>query len=29
MHNWVNRGTAPCLIAFILIATEGGAATGW
>ncbi|MHB8770326.1 MAG: cupin domain-containing protein [Syntrophales bacterium] len=29
MHNWVNRGTEPCVIAFILIATEGGAATGW
>jgi hypothetical protein len=28
-HNWVNRGTEPCLIAFILIATEGGASTGW
>ncbi len=29
MHNWVNRGTDPCLIAFILIATEGGKSTGW
>lgn len=29
MHNWVNRGTEPCIIAFILIATEGGQATGW
>lgn len=29
MHNWVNRGSEPCVIAFILIATEGGAATGW
>ena len=29
LHNWVNRGTEPCVIAFILIATEGGAATGW
>jgi mannose-6-phosphate isomerase-like protein (cupin superfamily) len=29
MHNWVNRGTEPCVIAFVLIATEGGAATGW
>ncbi len=28
-HNWVNRGTEPCIIAFVLIATEGGAATGW
>jgi quercetin dioxygenase-like cupin family protein len=29
IHNWVNRGTEPCVIAFILIATEGGASTGW
>ncbi|MBE0558621.1 MAG: cupin domain-containing protein [Proteobacteria bacterium] len=29
IHNWVNRGNEPCVIAFILIATEGGAATGW
>lgn len=29
MHNWVNRGTEPCIIAFILIATEGGKSTGW
>jgi quercetin dioxygenase-like cupin family protein len=29
MHNWVNRGTVPCVVAFILIATEGGASTGW
>jgi len=29
MHNWVNRGTEPCIVAFILIATEGGASTGW
>ncbi len=28
-HNWVNRGKVPCVIAFILIATEGGKATGW
>ena len=28
-HNWVNRGTAPCVIAFVLIATEGGQSTGW
>lgn len=28
-HNWVNRGTEPCLVAFILIATAGGASTGW
>jgi len=29
MHNWVNRGTAPCVIVFVLIATQGGQATGW
>ena len=29
MHNWVNRGTEPCIIAFILIATEGGQSTSW
>ncbi|MEI7670707.1 MAG: cupin domain-containing protein [Deltaproteobacteria bacterium] len=29
IHNWVNRGTEPCVVAFILIATEGGASTGW
>ena len=29
IHNWVNRGTEPCVIAFVLIATEGGQATGW
>ncbi len=22
MHNWVNRGTEPCIIAFVLIAAE-------
>ena len=29
VHNWVNRGTEPCFIAFVLIATEGGQSTGW
>jgi len=29
MHNWVNRGTEPCLIAFVLLAIEGGQSTGW
>ena len=29
IHNWVNRGTEPCIIAFVLIATEGGQSTGW
>jgi quercetin dioxygenase-like cupin family protein len=28
-HNWVNRGTEPCVIAFVLISTEGGDSTGW
>jgi hypothetical protein len=22
IHNWVNRGTAPCVIAFVLIAAK-------
>ena len=29
VHNWENRGTEPCIIAFVLIATEGGESTGW
>ena len=29
LHNWVNRGTEPCTIAFVLIATEGAKSTGW
>jgi len=29
IHNWQNRGTEPCLMAFVLIATEGGETTGW
>jgi quercetin dioxygenase-like cupin family protein len=29
MHNWENRGTEPCVMAFILIATAGGESTGW
>jgi quercetin dioxygenase-like cupin family protein len=29
LHNWENRGTEPCLMAFILLATEGGESTGW
>jgi quercetin dioxygenase-like cupin family protein len=29
MHNWENRGTEPCIIVFVLIATEGGQSTGW
>jgi mannose-6-phosphate isomerase-like protein (cupin superfamily) len=29
MHNWVNRGPESCVIAFILVATEGGQSTGW
>jgi quercetin dioxygenase-like cupin family protein len=28
-HNWENRGTEPCMMIFILIATEGGESTGW
>jgi hypothetical protein len=22
IHNWVNRGTAPCVIAFVLVAAK-------
>ncbi len=29
IHNWVNRGKVPCVMLFVLIATEGGKATGW
>ena len=29
LHNWNNRSKEPCVMAFILIATEGGASTGW
>ncbi len=24
MHNWVNRGTEPCVIAFVLVPAKGG-----
>ena len=29
VHNWINRGKAPCIIAFVLLGLEGGKATGW
>ena len=29
LHNWVNRGSEPCLILFVLISIEGGKSTGW
>ncbi len=29
IHNWMNRGKEPCLMLFVLIATEGGKSTGW
>lgn len=29
MHNWVVRGKEPCVMAFILVATEGAKDTGW
>jgi quercetin dioxygenase-like cupin family protein len=29
IHNWVNRGKEPCIMAFVLIATEGGKSAGW
>jgi hypothetical protein len=28
-HNWNNRGKIPCVMAFVLIATEGAKTTGW
>jgi quercetin dioxygenase-like cupin family protein len=28
IHNWVNKGMAPCVIAFILIASDGNTAVG-
>ena len=28
-EGWQNRGTELCTVAFILIATEGAASTGW
>src|SRR3974390_1273431 len=28
IHNWVNRGTAPCVIAFVLVAAQPDAAGG-
>jgi quercetin dioxygenase-like cupin family protein len=28
MHNWVNHGTAPCVIAFVLISADGHTAVG-
>jgi quercetin dioxygenase-like cupin family protein len=29
IHNWVNKGSEPCLMIFVLVATEGGTSTGW
>jgi quercetin dioxygenase-like cupin family protein len=29
IHNWVNRGSEPCVVLFVLVATEGGQSTGW
>ena len=28
-HNWVNKGKVPCVMAYVLIATEGAKTTGW
>jgi hypothetical protein len=28
IHNWVNRGTEPCVIAFVLIAAKSATAGG-
>lgn len=29
VHNWINRGKVPCVMAFVLLGLEGGKATGW
>lgn len=29
IHNWANRGSEPCVMAFVLIAMEEGKSTGW
>jgi len=29
MHNWVNRGSEPCIMLFVLVSTQGGKSTGW
>ena len=28
-HNWENRGKEPCIMAYVLLATEGAKTTGW
>ena len=28
IHNWVNNGTQPCVIAFVLISADGNTAVG-
>ena len=28
-HNWVVQGNVPCVMAYVLIATEGAKTTGW
>jgi quercetin dioxygenase-like cupin family protein len=28
IHNWVNHGTAPCVIAFVVISSDGHTAVG-
>ena len=28
IHNWVNKGTKPCVIAFVLISSDGNTAVG-
>lgn len=29
LHNWNNRSDKPCVMCYVLIATEGGETTGW
>jgi len=28
IHNWVNKGTEPCVMAFVLISSDGNTAVG-
>lgn len=29
IHNWSNKGTEPCVMAFVLVSVEGGKPVGW
>jgi hypothetical protein len=28
VHNWVNRGTGPCIVAFVLVSAKSATANG-